>query len=188
MEKAYENGGFSYYKYKPKIFKPFYINLEPISFRRRIRFFLAYFSGYEVYYMAKGAEYIGYCVIQSGRDKRYSFAGSNDIIVGPYFIREDFRGRKLSVTLLDVVLKRLAMEFNYAYDYIQKTNIPSIKASCRVGFEYMSDATVTKLTRKLILLEKDCGDYCIFRYRKQHLEELKEDSNGRFNSNYTNEK
>jgi GNAT superfamily N-acetyltransferase len=104
MEKKASIDGLLYYKYTPSIFRPVYVNLEPLSLRRRVRLLMAHFAGYTVYYIAEGNEYVGYCVVQSGSDKRYIFATKEDIIVGPYFIREDYRGKKLSVSLLKYVL------------------------------------------------------------------------------------
>ncbi|TWH79373.1 hypothetical protein [Sedimentibacter saalensis] len=165
MKKIYEYNGFSFHEYNPTIFRPFYVNLEPISMRKRLRFLLAYFAGYKVYYMAKDDEYIGYCVVENGRDIRYKFATNKDILVGPYFVKEDYRGRKLSVMLLEVILHNIGLRYNYAWDYIKKTNIPSIKASSKVGLSYFSDATISSITRQLVLLQDNKGDYCIMRYK-----------------------
>jgi RimJ/RimL family protein N-acetyltransferase len=167
LEKKAIIEGLTYYVYKPSITKPFYINMESLSLRRRIRLLMAYFAGYEVYYVAIGKEFIGYCLVQSGSDRRYTFATKEDIIVGPYFIREDYRGKKLSISLLKYVLYTAETNFKNAYDYIHKDNIPSIKASKAVGFKYMSGAKISKLTRQISLCDSNTGEYLIFRLSKQ---------------------
>ncbi|NLD46026.1 MAG: hypothetical protein GX660_02340 [Clostridiaceae bacterium] len=167
IEKKASRDGLIYYEYKPSIIKQFYVDLETISLRRRVRLLMAYFAGYTVYYIAEGNEYVGYCLVQNGSDRRYTFATSEDIIVGPYFIREDYRGRKLSISLLKYVLYTAEINFKYAYDYIHKDNLPSIKASMAVGFKYMSDAKVSKLTRRISLCDSNTGEYLIFRLSKQ---------------------
>lgn len=168
MKKVFEEAEVTYFEYKPSIFKPFYVNLERLSLRRRIRFLLGYFSGYSVYYMVKDDDYIGYCVIQNGRDRRYKFATEEDIIVGPYFIREEYRGRKLSIALLKYILNDTGIQFRYAYDYIRRDNEPSIKASEAVGFKYMSDADVSKFLRTINLCDLGKGKYLIYKCCKNN--------------------
>lgn len=164
MKPVYKKDGFTFYEYTPSITKPFFINMEPLTIKRRIRFLLAYFYGYKVFYLKENDEFIGYCVVQNGKDKRYSFSTDKDILVGPYFIHENHRGRKLSIFLLDYILKKSDVKFENAYDYIHKDNIPSIKASEAVGFEYFSDANLTKYTRSIKLCDSGKGEYVILKY------------------------
>jgi len=165
MKKVYEKNGFSYYEYKPTIFKPFYIEMETYSFRERIRFLLSYFVGYKVYYMMEGTKYIGYCVIEKSGNRRYKFIEKNDIIVGPIFIKEEFRGRNLAGILNHVVLDDLGLKYNYAWNYVDKLNSKSIKAAPKAGFECVSDAVITGIGRKLVLVEEDTGDFRVMRYK-----------------------
>lgn len=164
MKKVYEENQMALYEYKPTMFKPFYKNLEPLTLRRRVRLFLAYFSGFKVYYLKYKNDYVGYCLVQSGKDSRYKFADEKDIIVGPYFIHEDYRGRKLSILLLEFILYKIGLNFRYAFDYIHKDNIPSIKASKAVGFQYYSDANVSKFFRRITLCSDSHGEYYVFQY------------------------
>lgn len=163
LKKVYEKNSYEYYKYSPTLIKPFYVNLEKLTFKRRIRLIMAFFSGYSVYYLAHNGKYIGYCLVQSGKDIRYKFATDRDIIVGPYYIHEEYRGKKLSIDLLNYILKDSDLKFQYAYNYISKNNIPSIKASESVGFKYMSDAKISKYLRKIKLYKFD-GTYKIYKY------------------------
>ena len=64
------------------------------------------------------------------------------------------------------ILKHSGLEFECAYDYISKDNLPSIKASEAVGFKYMSDAIITKFTRNIKLCENK-GQYEILMYQDQ---------------------
>lgn len=168
MIKVHQENELSFYRYKPSIFKPFYKNLETLSLRRRVRLLLAYFYGYEVYYIKLGDDYAGYCLVQNGRDRRYNmFATEKDIIVGPYFISENHRGKRLSIILLEYVLKKSRLDFKNAYDYIHKDNIPSIRASESVGFEYYSDANISTLLRSIELAKRDEGEYIVFKYTNE---------------------
>src|SRR5690625_7967864 len=107
MKKIYEEENFSLYEFKPSILKPFKINLEPLTLRRRIRVIKAYFTGFKVYYLKENGIYIGYRLVQNGKDNRYKFSASKDIIVGRYFLGENHRGQRLSVRLRDVVRHKL---------------------------------------------------------------------------------
>lgn len=168
MKKVYEEENLTFYEYEPSIINPFYINLEPLTIKRRIRLLSAYFSGFKVYYIKEANNFVGYCLVQSGKDKRYSFAREGDIMVGPYFIHEDYRGRKLSKVLLEFVLKKSNIIYENAYDYIHKDNIPSIKASEAVGFSYFSDANISQYLRKLTLCPPQKGEYLILKYSKEN--------------------
>ena len=149
--------GLTYYEYKPSIIKPFYINMEPITLKRRIRLLIAYFTGYTVFYIAEKGEIVGYCLVQNGNDRRYPFATRDDIVVGPYFIKKEYRGKKLSISLLKYVLHGSGINFKYAYDYIHKNNFPSIRASQAVGFKYMCNACISKFTRQVTISENTGG-------------------------------
>lgn len=167
IKKVYEKGLYEYYKYIPSFFKPFYIKLEKLTLRRRVRLLIAFFVGYSVYYLVKDDKYIGYCLVQSGKDVRYKFATEDDIIVGPYYIVEDYRGKKLSIELLNYVLRYSGIKYNNAYDYIGKDNIASIRASEAVGFKYMSDANLTSILRRIILCKEGSGEYLIFKHSEK---------------------
>ncbi|KNZ42041.1 GNAT family N-acetyltransferase [Acetobacterium bakii] len=165
MKKVYEKDGFTYYEYKPTMFKPFYLEMETYTFRERIRFLLSYFVGYKVFYMMEGTEYIGYCVVEKSGNGRYRFIGKKDIIVGPIFIKNQFRGRGLAGILNHVVLDDLGLSYIYAWNYVDKLNTKSVKAAPKAGFEYVSDAVITGIGRKLALVEGDTGDFRVMRYK-----------------------
>ncbi len=128
---------------------------------------MAYFTGYSVYYLSKNGTWIGYCLVQSGKDMRYKFATDKDIIVGPYYISKEYRGRKLSIELLNYVLKHSGLQYVNAFDYIAKDNIPSIKASLDGGFKYMSDAKISKYTRMLRPCDDCEGDYMVLKFENR---------------------
>lgn len=155
--------GFSLYVYKPTLLKLFWENMEPCTLRKRIRFSLECMAGYKVYYLVKGSEKVGYCLVSSGGTQRYKdFSTKRDVIVGPYFIAPNWRGRHLSELMLTQVLKTIRTTFDYAYDYIEKTNIISQHTSKRVGFCSVCDIKVTAMFR--ILHKTNDGEYLLFRF------------------------
>lgn len=58
-------------------------------------------------------------------------------IVGPYFINEKYRGKKLSTFLVNKCINEFEMEYKSAFDFIQKNNIASIKTTETYGFQYI---------------------------------------------------
>lgn len=165
MKKVYEIKGYSIYKYKPRLFKPFYISLEPLSIPRRIRFLLAYFSGFEVYYIKRSNEYVGYCVVQRGNDRRYTFATESDILTGPAFVKEEYRGKGLYPMFLSFLLNKSGIKYDNAYSYKRKDNYSSIRVSEKLGYKYVFDANITPFLRRIKICEKGLGDFVIYRYK-----------------------
>lgn len=53
LECVYENEEIQILKYKPSLVKPCYIDMEPMTLKRRLRFAIDYIYGYDVYYLKK---------------------------------------------------------------------------------------------------------------------------------------
>ncbi len=163
MKEVYRSKAYTFYEYKPTVLRPFYMELEKLYLKRRLRLAIAYFSGYKVYYVKENERYVGYCVVSQGGASRYWFSNKADIIVGPYYICPEYRGRKLSELMLDVVLNRLNIDYACAYEYIAKNNRPSIKAAKSIGFYRIKEADVTPLLRNIRPRENGTGTYWIFK-------------------------
>jgi len=150
--------------FKPSIFRLFGGKLRKLGLRQKIRFYLNLIRGYRVYHLFKNNIEIGYCVITNGGSRRYPFADKNDIIVGPYFIDEKYRGKKLSIFLVKKCLIDFEKNYIAAYDFIKKDNIISIKTTEASGFNYYSDAFYTKYLRVLKPMEDKSGTFLIYQY------------------------
>ena len=136
-----------------------------MSVFKRIRFLIEYFYGYSVYYLWNGFDYIGFCTVSSGKNKRYWFADKNDIIFGPYFIKKEYRGRGYSTLLIYQVLYCAGINYNNAYDYINANNIPSIRVTERLGGKKIFNVSINILTRKM--KKTSNGQYGIYRISKE---------------------
>ena len=152
------------WKYNPGVFKPFMINMEPLSLLARIRFLIDYCYGYEVFYIKKQDTYIGYCTLTSGKNPRYWFANGDDIIIGPYYVDEKYRGQGFCRSMVQASLYATASEWNNAYLYIKNTNMPSIKVALSIGAEWVFNVHNT-VTRKLV--KDDAGEYGVYRVSRQ---------------------
>lgn len=139
--------------YTPTVFSPFAVNMEKLTIRRRARFFIEGLSGYTVYYLSVGGALAGYCVVARGDSARYGFSGASDILVGPIFIAEAFRGRRLSILLLQETLSLHQGRFESAYAYIKKSNAPSLAAFEAAGFARYREAAVSRVLHRVYAAE-----------------------------------
>lgn len=165
MITVYKKGEYEVLKYSPSIIHPFYDNMDPLSLFSRIRFFIEYFYGYDVYYLKRDGIIVGYCTVSSGRNTRYWFADERDIIFGPYFIKEEYRGLGLSRILIDIVLNSLGINYRYAYDYIDNKNIPSIRVTQRLGGIKVFNVNINVITRQM--RKSQTGQYGIYRIARE---------------------
>jgi L-amino acid N-acyltransferase YncA len=150
------------YEFNPTVLKLFYDHYEPFTLKRRIRFLMELVRGYKVYYLDVSGTIVAYSVISRGGG-RYSFAAKNDIVVGPYFVREKYRGRRYSELLVSELLHCGSIEYDRAYAWIKKDNIPSLRCSLKVGFEIVGSADLSRVTRRICLRGDRDGDYLLLR-------------------------
>lgn len=159
MELIEEADGYSFYRYKPNVFKLFHGSLRNSNLRTRIRFIIALFHGYTIYFIIKNNQELGYCVVSYGGSRRYKFASKKDILIGPYYIHENHRNNGLATLIIEKVISQYECGFESAYCYIQSVNIPSIKTVERLGFSCFSKAYYSKYLRFLKLSNE--GDFLI---------------------------
>lgn len=158
MKRVLEQDGLELFEYIPTRIKPFYIDMEPITIMRRFRFLIDFHYGYKVYYLKKDGEYVGYCTITNGKNPRFWFASEKDILVGPYFVEESYRGKGYSTKMVDWVIHKCGLSWKNAFLYILNTNIPSIRVVEKLGGTKIFNVHNT-FYRKLV--KKDSGEYGI---------------------------
>lgn len=168
MITVYEKDNTRLLKYVPTIAKPLYTDFEPLRLIRRIRLLLELLGPgkYDVYYLEKYGDLVGYCVVTPG-GRRLKCSTKKDIVLGPYYVKESERGKGYSVELIRLVLE--CTNYEFAYDWIEKTNIASRKASERCGFKPFAELNVSRFLRRLTIVKS--GDDIVYRYQKQKAEE-----------------
>lgn len=159
LETVYESDGLRVAKYAPTALKPFYVDMEPTTLLRRLRFLIDLHYGYSVYYLMEGEAFLGYCAITSGKNPRFWFAGDGDIIVGPYFVDKGCRGRGLATALVDIVLKHCETDWRRAFVSIKNSNAASIRVTEKLGGRLLFHVRNTRLKR---LVKSESGDYGIY--------------------------
>ena len=164
LECVYSNEEFQILKYKPSLTQLFYIDMEPMTLKRRIRFMVDYIYGYSVYYLKKcggGTEIIGYCTVTSGKNPRFWFAKSDDIIIGPYYVNPKERGKGYATKMVDAVINHSKLEWKTGYVVIRNNNPSSIYVTQNVGGRILFYVHNTKSKRLIKDPNGECGIYLL---------------------------
>lgn len=161
-----EESNYSLYEYVPTIYKPLAISFEKMRIARRLRFWYELLKGgYRVYYLAYNETFVGYCVVTPG-GRRLSVSTKNDIVLGPYFVSPEFRGRGYAKVLVRMTLANCTYDYKFAFDWIHKDNNASIKTSEACGFVQEGHRlNVVGVMRKLVLT--DNGSNVIYKYTRR---------------------
>lgn len=155
---------FSLYEYKPSLLHPLAIDFEPLWTFRRFRFWFELLKGgYKVYYLVIGDIIVGHCVVTPG-GRRLKVSTKEDIVLGPYFIDPQFRGKGYAKVIVKMTLEHCTYTFKKAFDWIQEHNIPSIKTSESLGMKMVGRLFIKGVMRKLVIDPK--GDNRIYLYKK----------------------
>jgi len=163
LKKVYEDpeGKVALYEYTPTLFAPLYCNMEPMKLRRRVRLLFEYLrkGRYKVYYLSVDGVLVGYNVLTPG-GRRLSFSTSKDIISGPAFVDPEHRNKGYNRLMKRLSFSHCAYDYEFVYNWVDKTNIPSIKSVEKLGFQKVGEVKVTRLRRKLIPAENGtCNVY-----------------------------
>ena len=153
---------FRLYEFKPTIFSLVAFPMEKLTIIRRCRFLKEYFcGGYKVYYLQIENNFVGYCFVTPG-GRRLKCSTNRDIVIGPYFILPQFRGKGYAKILINMVFTNCTYNFKNIFCWIHETNIPSIRTveSCGMTTIGRRLNVVGKL-RKLELNE--LGDYIVYK-------------------------
>ena len=151
------------YEYIPTLFSPFYCSMEPMRFVRRIRLMDEYLKKghYKVYYLAIDGTIVGYNVLSPG-GRRLSFSGPNDIVSGPAFIDPNYRSKGYNRLMKRLCFDNCSYDYDYVYNWVDKSNIPSIKSVEKMGFEKVGEVKVIGLRHKLVPAEN--GTCIVYRF------------------------
>ena len=161
----HKNDEFEVWKFTPDMIHAFPFYMEKVHLSRRIRCFMEYFVGYEVYYIKKNGEWAGYCVVSDGSNKRYDFSTDKDIIYGRYFIDKSFRGDGLGYRMLKEVLDNTGLKYEKAFAYLKMSNIASLKTIEKLGAVRKYRFDIKGKTRRLYPAEN--GEFVLYEYKKQ---------------------
>ncbi len=168
FEKFRDCGNFELWFYTPSAFRAFAFKMEKVSWAYRMRMLMEYFIGYRIFYIRRGEDWAGYCIVTDGSNPRYPFSTARDIIFGRYYISSPHRGAGLAAAMLKEVLDHSGLEYEKAYAYIHSGNTASHKTVLKLGAEVCGHFNKVGHFRRIVMDDK--GAYTLYRYvseRKQ---------------------
>ena len=141
-----EKDGIEFYLYKPSflnLYYPCYTGDEvPQYFSRfihKVRMIREIIvSKYQVVYMMKDKAIIGHLVVGRG-GSRIEMSTKRDIVIGPIWVVPRQRSHGYASKGIKFVLNDLKIDYDYAYEYIEKDNKPSIRTVQKNGFEFVDE-------------------------------------------------
>ena len=165
------------FKLKQSLTKIYISGIDNMYFNKKIRFVLSYLCGGSIYYMVNGddKDIMGYCMVSKGKSFHYRYAETDSITVGPIYLKSSYRGKRLSVFLLETILEHYKEQgCSKAYAYIHKINKQSNALFSRVGFVPINNLKIARWTRQVSITAKPDTDYRLYR-RELWYAELKKD-------------
>lgn len=159
----HREGAKAFYVYEPTPFSLLYHHFEKMTFSRRVRLLMEYFSKgrYQVFYLAVEDILVGHCVAAPG-NRRLKRSSRADMVIGPYFVDGKYRGNGYAKELVKWTLETNKGNYRYAYVYIKKNNLPSIKASTSCGFRPCGELDIEGFLHNLV--ERSGGEYTIYQF------------------------
>lgn len=157
---------YSFYLFEPQNTELFWNQCYPYgkSFIQICRFLSEKARNYyQIYYMFSDSEMVGFCVVHTGGG-RYHFVDKRDLMIGPYFIDVKWRGKGLSVKLLKAVVWRFLPRDRDVYDYINITNIPSLRASEAIGMTVVNGISINHFTHRMTLSQIGQSEFLLYKY------------------------
>lgn len=136
-----EIDGIKYLLYRPSLFKLYYSCYtredKPPYFSRfvhRIRMIRELLkSNYKVIYLLCNNEIVGHLVFSKG-GSRIAMSTKRDIVIGPIWVVPHKRSCGYASKGINFILNEMELDYHYAYEYIEKDNIPSIRTVEKNGF------------------------------------------------------
>jgi len=166
----YQKGDRALYEYRPTISKLLYFDFQKMRFSRRVRLMLEWLNPkhYLVYYLSINGELVGHCIVAPG-GRRLKCSTNNDIVIGPYYVEPTHRGKGYSKEIIALTLKYCSCPYENTYDYIAKTNTPSIRASESCGFTSCGKLNIVGKFHKLLEVPTGKGTHFVYKLVKEDM-------------------
>ena len=162
----FEDHDFIFFEYKRSLLNNYIHGIDNMYFLKKIRFIENYIGGGEICYLYSkiNESYAGYCMVTFGRCGRYLYSDKNGMTIGPIYLKTAFRGRRLSILMLEKILEYYGRntEINIAYAYIHRINKQSNALFSRVGFKVTSNLKVSRFLRLVNKTDELETDYRLY--------------------------
>ena len=159
-----ERDGLKLYSYKPTVLRPMLKEFAPMLKNRRLRLLRNYFrpGKYTVYYLGTGEDLIGMCVVTPGGPGLKLKCNRDDIVLGPDYIRPEYRGKGYARNLMKWVME-MHTGYRHVYGLISNDNIPSQKSAMAAGLQPYQYIRLRGPLRVHEICSKDVSTHTIYR-------------------------
>lgn len=120
-----------------------------------------FLSHYQVIYMRKDGDIIGHLVVGRG-GSRIAQSDQKDIVIGPIWVIPSERSCGYASKGIRYILQAYKGAYRYAYEYIEKDNLASIRTVEKNGFEFVSECNEYGVLKRI----KACSGGHLVVYRK----------------------
>ena len=156
-----------YYLFKPTVFKLFPKSgkMREMNFKSIIRFLWLLISGYRIYVITSDDDIVkGSLVLSRGGTFRYPFSTKEDLIDGPSYTIDEFRGQGVMVRLAEACLNQFETSYKVVYGTINKDNIASIRRCEKNGYKRVGYVSYNNLFHRGKM--KSDGEMVLVAYSK----------------------
>ena len=161
--------GIDFYRYTPTLLQPYFMDYpkqeQPPYTRRvihKVRMMLEYLrGGYQVVYMIRDHNILGHIVVAPG-GRRLKISTPEDIVIGPIWVSPTLRGQGIGTIGIRTVLKKLGLQYRYAYEFIAADNTASIRTVEKNGYVLACRVKESGILRNLV--ESPEGDFLVYRF------------------------
>ncbi len=146
-----DNGsGFAMYAFTPT----FFCLLPPrikrhFSMPDRVKLVLRAIRGYIVYYQTDGEKMVSYCFLKRNYLCKYAFLKNNDVLINPYYVSPEYRGRGLGGKLIKAAIADRNEAWETVYAVVKEDNLPSIRTLEKLDFAKIGFSNKSGWSHKL---------------------------------------
>lgn len=140
--------------FRPSLFRLIPCNSGNLETERGVkaRFLYRMLVGYRIYLMRKDGEFLAYAMFQKGKITRYPFVEKGALLMGPYYVPEQFRGNGYAGQLLEIAMNNL-QGYTAVYAWIAANNEPSRRALSKTGFSHIGWLNTDGIIKKPVQVQ-----------------------------------
>lgn len=131
-------------KFQLCLFRPTIISLVPSQFSKefsldeRLKLVIRAVKGYFLYYVTDGDTLCAYVFLKRNYLQKYAFLSTGELLINPYFVLPEYRGRGLATKMMEAVISDLHSTGNCRiWGVVKADNAPSIAVLNKLKFQAM---------------------------------------------------
>lgn len=163
-----QQGGLATYVFTPSLFQLVPKRIRNcFSVTERAKLLLRVLRGYYVYYQTQNDRLVSYCFLKRNYLGKYPFLSKNDVLINPYFVSKDYRGRGLGGKLIDTAIKDTQTAWERVYALVMQDNLPSIRTLEKLQFERIGYSDKRGWSHRITERKTHLPVFCLTRTEEQ---------------------